>query len=187
MINLDHEPEPTYSRQYKELRLDNKPISILLLDATSRLRAILCNALNYEQLIPNENNLHRDYRGLAVILKAPTTEQRNIGRSTDPTLNILYYLNSLSSSKLLNQTNNSINHTELGNQINQNDDRLIKLFCTVELLMHALEKLGRFDVIDDLLEEFKLNPIDESSKFIFTEYYSEFLFQRTHHVLNTFY
>lgn len=161
MLNLDHKPELKYIQQYKELNLDKKPISLLLLDATSKLRTILSNALNYEQLIPNDNNLHRDYRGLVIILKTPTTQQRSIQRSNDPALNIIYYLNSLcssSSSKSFNQINNG--HQSIIKQ----DDKVINQFCTIELLMHALEKLGRFDVIDDLLVELRSNPIDQTGK-----------------------
>ena len=66
-----------HTQQYKELNLDSKPINWLF--NNSKLRSILSNALNYEQVIPNEMGQHRDYRGLYDLLNLPPKEIRIAG------------------------------------------------------------------------------------------------------------
>ena len=146
-----------YDKQYKELNLDNLPISTIV--DSSRLRSIICDALNYEQVIPNEDGLNRDYRGLAELLNLPFNVIQNLERSPNRMLNILIHLKSLSAmSSLDNDLDSNLNN-------NHQTEKIINRFCTIELLVRQLEKLERYDVIDDLLDELKSNPIDESSEY----------------------
>lgn len=75
---------------------------------------------------------------------------------------ILTYLSSLNSFYLNN--NNQINNQSAANR--NADDKIVNQYCTIELLVQSLEKLDRYDVIDDLLNELRLNPIEKQSKFI---------------------
>lgn len=84
-------PEPNHTEQYKELSLDTKPIVLLYND--SRLRQILSNALNYEQVIKNDDGLSRDYRGLAELLDLPANELRNLGMLSTILLNFYSFSN----------------------------------------------------------------------------------------------
>lgn len=163
----DYTP-PNYPNRYRELDLENKPILVLL--KTPKLCSMLGDALNYEQLIPTDDGLKRDYRGLSELLKLPNKETRNLERSADPMLSILVYLNGLSPSTSSFANRSSSDHSPafgtngLNNYIT-NGQQIVNQFATIELLVQALEKLDRFDVIDDLLDEMRANPIDESSKY----------------------
>lgn len=156
-----------YPHQYRELELANKPILVLL--KMTKLRSMLSAALNYEQLIPTDHGLKRDYRGLSELLNLPGEELRNAERSQDPTLRILIYLNNLSSSSSSFAGTSSSNHplgtNGLNNYIASANGQIVNRFATIELLVQALEKLDRFDVIDDLLYEMRTNPIDEAGRY----------------------
>lgn len=170
MLSPTNRPEyvqSNYLHRYRELELENKPILVLL--KTAKLRFILSNALNYEQVIPTDDGLKRDYRGLSELLKLPGQELRNVERNQDPMLSILVYLNGLSTSSTGCQDSSlaigQFGSNGLNNYIaSANGQKIVNQFATIELLVRALEQLDRFDVIDDLLHEMRTNPIDESGK-----------------------
>lgn len=149
--------------------MENTPILVLM--KTPRLRSVVCDPLNQLQLIPTDDGLKRDYRGLSELFKLPNNEVRNLELRPDPMLDILRYLNGLSKStdSFANHSNQSpaFGTNGLNNYIASTNGKAIvgQRFVTVELLVQALEKLDRFDVIDDLLDELRASPIDVSGEY----------------------
>ena len=171
MQSLEARPEyiqSNYPHQYRELELEKKPILVLL--KTAKLRSLLSTALNYEQLVPTDDGLKRDYRGLSELLRLPSEELRNVERNQDPMVSILVYLNNLSTGSFATggspADQPSFGSNGLNNYIaSANGQKVVNQFVTIELLVQALEKLDRFDVIDDLLHELRSNPIHETGEY----------------------
>lgn len=103
-------------------------------------RTNLSSSLNPIQLLPNASGIMRDYRGLGEVLGLTHNQMKNVERSDDPTNLIL---------KTITSTNNNI---------------------TLKNLLNALEKIERFDIIEDIMQlifndahEFNKRPDSESS------------------------
>lgn len=90
-------------------------------------RSILSKSLNIEQVIPSREGQQRDYRGLAQLMEFAYNDLVTIQRSNDPTKALLdSYQNTVKGAK-----------------------------STIKDLLLMLEAVGRYDVIDDVLESFR--------------------------------
>lgn len=87
-------------------------------------RSILSQSLNIEQVIPSKEGYRRDYRGLAQLMEFSYNDLVTVQRSNDPMKVLL----------------DSYQSTLRGGK------------CTIKNVLLMLETIGRYDVIDDVLE-----------------------------------
>lgn len=124
LINNCSEQDPLLSTTKLGDNLNN-----ILLDSINLIELNKStHALNVEQLIRTKNGLARDYRGLAELMGFSSEEIiTRFGKSYNPTKSIV------------------------DSFINRNLDEKGNCYITLNNLIKLIEKLERFDVIDDLL------------------------------------
>lgn len=129
-------------RVIKQLRLESLSLQVIL--NQTKIRNVLSNALNCEQLIPADNGRSRDYRGLAELYGYSYTEIHKLTRSTDATAQLLANVESRDRKRQFESSNNQQELDSLSNQTG-----------SVATLLRHLRSIERFDAIDDLIAELK--------------------------------
>lgn len=135
LINNCNPNDPLISETILGKFLDRIPLSYISLSMLTEST----QALDVEQLIPTENGLARDYRGLAEVMGFSTIEIKTK----------FEHLQFDRTKRLINLFK-SKNLTNTATEQNTNRD-FIKDYVSITDLLKMIERIERFDVIDDLL------------------------------------